>query len=73
MYSVSLQHANHERVYSVAFVPETGWEIKSEEDRKLTRHLWCRDWHRVERMLELFRRDVADLTAQGWKIQSTKR
>ncbi len=73
MFSVRLRHADHVRVYSVSSVSDAGWEIKSVEDRKLTRHVWYRDWHRVERVLELFRREVAELTAEGWEVQSTNR
>ena len=71
MFSVCLRHADHVRLYSVTAGAGAGWEVKSEEDRTLTRHVRYHDWHRVERMLALFRRDVADLIAQGWQIQST--
>jgi hypothetical protein len=50
-----------------------GWEITTEENRQLTRHTWYHDWHRVERTLALFDREVADLTAQGWRVQPANR
>jgi hypothetical protein len=72
MFAVSLRQADRIRSYSVSH-DGGGWEIKTEEDRRLTNHRWCRDWHRVERVLDQFRREVADLIAQGWELQSTNR
>jgi hypothetical protein len=73
MFAVSLRNADHVRQYFVSDRSARGWEIKSEQDRTLTKHVWYHDWHRVERTLELFRQEVAVLTAQGWQIQSTNR
>ena len=70
MLEVRLRHADHVRQYFVSNRSEAGWEIKSEEDHTLRKHFWCRDWHRVERTLALFRREIDDLTAQGWRISS---
>lgn len=70
MFAVCLRHADHVRQYSVSNPSAAGWEIKKEEDRTLRKHVWCRDWHRVERAMDSFRREVEDLTAQGWQIQS---
>jgi hypothetical protein len=73
MFSMSLRLADHVREYSVSARQGAGWEIKLQEDRTLTRHVWYRDWHRVERTLGIFRQEVAELTAQGWQIQPTHR
>jgi len=70
MFSMSLRRAGHVREYSVSERGGAGWEVKLEEDRTLTRHVWYQDWHRVERTLAMFRQEVADLKAQGWQIQS---
>ena len=35
----------------------------------LTCHVWYRDWHRVERVMDRFRREVATLAEQGWEVQ----
>jgi hypothetical protein len=70
MFSVSLRRDDNVRHYSVDDHGAAGWEIKAEENRTLTRHVWYHDWHRVERMLALFHREVADLTESGWTIQS---
>ena len=73
MFSMSLRLADHVREYSVSARQGAGWEVKLQEDRTLKRHVWYRDWHRVERTLVIFRQEVADLTAQGWEIQSAHR
>ncbi len=73
MFAVYLRHDEHVRLYSVSDRFPGGWEIKSEEDERLTKHVWCHDWHRVERTLQMFRREVDALTAQGWEVQPTNR
>jgi hypothetical protein len=70
MFVMSLRFADHVREYSVSARQGAGWEVKLEEDRTLKRHARYRDWHRVERTLVRFRREVADLMAQGWQIQA---
>jgi hypothetical protein len=42
-------------------------EVKLEQEGQLTRHFFYHDWHRVERMLALFRLEVSDLTRRGWQ------
>ena len=71
MFSVSLYRADHVRQYSIRSRSGSGWEVRLEEDRALTRHAWYHDWHRVERRLEMFRREVDELTAQGWEARVT--
>jgi len=70
MFDVRLRRADHVREYFVSNRSEAGWEIRSEEDRTLKKHLWQRDWHRVERTLSLFRAEIAELQSQGWQVQS---
>jgi hypothetical protein len=70
MFSMSLRLADHVREYYVSARQSTGWEVRLQEDFTLKRHVWYHDWHRVERTLGLFRQEVADLTAQGWQIQT---
>ena len=73
MFAVRLRHSDHVRLYFVSDRSDAGWEVRQEDDRTVTKQVWYRDWHRVERMRELFRREVDDLTSQGWEIQSTNR
>ena len=69
MFTIRLHRAEHVREYSIRSTEGSGWEVTLEEDRRLTRHVRYRDWHRVERALALFRREVADLEARGWEIR----
>jgi hypothetical protein len=66
MYSVCLHHADHVRQYSIAPLEPHGWEVKFEEDRTLRHRAQYSDWHRVERELAKFRREVSELEASGW-------
>jgi hypothetical protein len=69
MFSIRLRRAEHVRRYTIRSTRGSGWEVSLEEDRTLTRHVRYDDWHRVERALAMFRREVADLAAQGWEVQ----
>jgi hypothetical protein len=69
MYSLSLRYADHVRHYSIC-AGSAGWEVKLEEDRTLRRLDHYRDWHRVERAMALFDREVMELTARGWRLDA---
>jgi hypothetical protein len=71
MFLVCLRRADDERLYSVSAHTDSGWEIRSEENRTLTRRAEYHDWHRVERMLALFQHEVEALVDQGWQVQPT--
>jgi hypothetical protein len=68
MFNLRLRHAHHVRHYSITNIGDAGWEVRLEEDRRLSRQFLYQDWHRVERALALFEREVTELTAQGWQI-----
>jgi hypothetical protein len=66
MFSVTLRSADHIRRYAI--VRRTlGWEVTLERDGEDPQQICYRDWHRVERALARFRREVSDLTARGWR------
>jgi hypothetical protein len=72
MFRVSLHQADHVKRFSIT--PGTsGWEVRQEEDQKIQRLDHYDDWHRVERTLALFEREVSQLTEQGWTQASTNR
>jgi hypothetical protein len=68
MFLVRLHRAEHVRQYSIRSTHGAGWEVRLQEDRAVTKQVQYHDWHRVERAMALFRREVADLTAQGWQV-----
>ena len=68
MFSISLRNDDDRtRSYSISSLGEAGWEVKLEQEGKLTRHVYYHDWHRVERMLALFQLEVTNLTEHGWR------
>lgn len=68
MFDLRLRHAEHSRHYSITSAEGSGWEVRLEEDDTLRRQDHYQDWHRVERALAAFEREVSDLTARGWQI-----
>lgn len=68
VFSITLQRANHLLEYSIRSTPSAGWEVSVAEDRQLRHRVRYHDWHRVERAMASFHRDVADLTARGWEV-----
>jgi hypothetical protein len=68
MFNLRLRSAEHVRRYSVALGNPSGWDVKLEEDQAIRRRDHYDDWHRVERAVALFEREVRDLTAHGWSV-----
>jgi hypothetical protein len=68
MFALSLRRADHVRRYSIAPAGQSGWEVRLEEDRKVCRLDHYHDWHRVERALAAFEREVSELTERGWSV-----
>jgi len=66
MFAVTLRRADETRRYLIARRP-FGWEVTSERQGQAIQHINYDDWHRVERKLELFRREVSELMARGWR------
>jgi hypothetical protein len=68
MFARSLSRAHHTRHYSIHAGASSGWEVRLEEDQTLRRFDRYEDWHRVERALMLFEREVAELSENGWRV-----
>jgi len=68
MFTVSLRNADHTREYSIHARGVSGWQVRIEADHELARETWYHDWHRVERVLDEFAREVHALTKQGWVL-----
>ena len=71
MFSINLQRAEHTKRYSISRLSDSGWEVTSENDRQLTRRVRYHDWHRVERALAEFKREVGALTTEGWAVRES--
>ena len=72
MLSVCLRLGDRQRRCSVSAASAKGWEVVRQEDQELVTRTRYHDWHRVERSIALFDREINELLAQGWKVQSTK-
>lgn len=70
MFARQLRYADHVRHYSISPGGAAGWEVRLEEDRTVRRLDHYRDWHRVERALALFEREVTELTQRGWHVEA---
>ena len=68
MFELSLLRAEHVRHYSIAPVAPAGWEVRCQEDETVQRLDYYEDWHRVERALMLFQREVSMLSEEGWRV-----
>jgi len=68
MFVRTLRRQEHTRDYTISAAGAEGWEVRLEEDRTLRRLDHYRDWHRVERALASFEREVEELTSSGWYI-----
>jgi len=73
MFDLNLASAGHVRHYTVVLAGEAGWEVRVEEDRAVRSSDTYEDWHRVERSLARVKREVSELLARGWTIESASR
>jgi hypothetical protein len=72
MYELCLRSRNHERRYTVSTHAE-GWEARVEHDREVRQVHQYHDWHRVERALSEFEREIAELVGAGWQLAAVSR
>ena len=68
MFSLNLHRNEKVRKYSIAQAGPSGWEVRLEENNHLERLDHYNDWHRVERALKLFEREVLELEEHGWHV-----
>jgi hypothetical protein len=67
MFAKELVHDGHVRRFSVTSAGQAGWEVRVEEDAAVVRRLCYTDWHRVERALDVMRREMQALVSRGWR------
>jgi hypothetical protein len=67
MFAKELVHDGHVRRFSVRSAGLEGWEIRVEEDAAVVRRLCYTDWHRVERAVDVMRREMQALVSSGWR------
>lgn len=57
---------NHVRRFAVYEADTRGWEVREEEDDRVLRRTWVRDWHRVEHAMMRFALEATQLQRAGW-------
>ena len=62
----TLVRATHIRSFEVAPLPTVGWEASKRADQHVIQSRQYSDWHRVERVVNLFTREISELRRQGW-------
>jgi hypothetical protein len=72
MFSIVLRNAASTRRYSISSHVDAGWEVTLEREGEIPHHVWYQDWHRVERVLAMFRQEVSELTERGWQITNSE-
>ena len=58
------------RSFQIRPAPSAGWESSEADNERAVQRQLLTDWHRVERALARFRREVAELHRQGWRDAS---
>jgi hypothetical protein len=73
MYLRTLSNAHQTRSFTIQKSAAAGWEVRIEHDSRVIRTTQYWDWHRVERALNAFSREAAQLQNDGWTDYSTNR
>ncbi len=65
--ATTLVREGHVRSFQVRTAHPAGWETVEHEDRRVVRQQRYFDWHRLERTLDRFAREIAYLRERGWR------
>lgn len=65
VFAKTLVRAREIKSFEVVPAPSVGWEVSVRSDQDLVQHKYS-DWHRVERALMRFTREISELRSQGW-------
>jgi len=68
VFAARLVNADHVRAFDIRAVSPNGWEVLERVDDRVIQQRYVSDWHRVERNLSQFTREIADLQARGWSV-----
>ncbi len=60
------------RSFHVEPAPAVGWETSERADEQVVKQQRYTDWHRVERTLTRFTREIDVLREQGWREPDSK-
>jgi hypothetical protein len=66
LFTKTLVLARQVRTFEVAALPHVGWEASEKSGADIITQRRFSDWHRVERTLTRFDREINELRRQGW-------
>jgi hypothetical protein len=66
IFSKRLRSEEHTREFVVDNADERGWEVREEQDQRIVKRTWMRDWHRVETAMMRFGLEALQLQRAGW-------
>jgi len=66
LFAKTLVRANHVRSFQIHRALPLGWEVFERDGQRVVQQQRYTDWHRVERTVTRFSREVAELRRQGW-------
>jgi hypothetical protein len=66
MYTRLLRKSEHTKKFSISHDQREGWEVSEEEDSHIVFSVRYRDWHRVERAIQMFADKAISLRERGW-------
>jgi len=66
IFAVDLVRDHHTRSFRLDHIPGAGWIAKVWSDHESMQQTHFTEWHRAERTLRTFAREIAELTTQGW-------
>lgn len=66
LFAKTLVRARQVRTFEIEPVPSAGWEVSERTDQDLIQKRRYSDWHRVERTMDRFTREISELRRQGW-------
>lgn len=72
MFAKELRHAGHVRKFSIRDTGAAGWEVRDEQDDRILKRVCYRDWHRVERAMNMFNLQIDELEHSGWSAEPTR-
>jgi hypothetical protein len=67
VFKKTLVRASETRSFQVERNPSAGWHTREMANDRVERQQDRTDWHRVERDLARFAREIEDLRRQGWQ------
>lgn len=67
VFKKTLVRATETRSFQVERNPSAGWHTRELANDRVARQQDRTDWHRVERDLARFAREIEDLRRQGWQ------